>query len=376
MPDESSSRIPAASRQLSICNACRYCEGYCSVFPALTRITDMSPGAVTQLANLCHNCRGCYYACQYAPPHAFAINLPAILAEVRQDSWRHCAWPPGLGRVFQRSGLAIALLLTAALALLLLLIGWLRPESGEGFYAYLSHTAMVALFLPAFLLPMLAVVLGLRRYWKQIGGERIRWSQVRAAVSDALTLRNLSGGVGQGCQYEAGDRFSMARRIGHQLVLYGFLLAFASTSVATVMHYGFAMPAPYPLWSLPKLFGISGGVALCIGCLMLLRLRASADPALGDQRSTQGDLGFVWLLFLVSASGLVLYAATGAAAVRWLLALHLGAVLAFFLLLPYSKMAHGFYRGMALIRDAQEREQVGRRQVRPARTVGKQLSRS
>ena len=38
-----------------------------------------------------------------------------------------------------------------------------------------------------------------------------------------------------------------------------------------------------------------------------------------------------------------------------ILALHLGAVLGFFLLMPYSKMAHGFYRLAALIRDAQRK---------------------
>ena len=25
------------SRQMQICNACRYCEGFCAVFPAMTR---------------------------------------------------------------------------------------------------------------------------------------------------------------------------------------------------------------------------------------------------------------------------------------------------------------------------------------------------
>jgi citrate/tricarballylate utilization protein len=38
-----------------------------------------------------------------------------------------------------------------------------------------------------------------------------------------------------------------------------------------------------------------------------------------------------------------------------LLALHLGLVLAFFLLLPYSKMVHGVYRGLALLRNAIEK---------------------
>ncbi|MEN0002159.1 MAG: 4Fe-4S ferredoxin, partial [Pseudomonadota bacterium] len=44
--------------------------------------------------------------------------------------------------------------------------------------------------------------------------------------------------------------------------------------------------------------------------------------------------------------------ATGTGAVAWLFPIHLGTVLAFFLLTPYSKMAHGFYRMAALTRDA------------------------
>ena len=38
-----------------------------------------------------------------------------------------------------------------------------------------------------------------------------------------------------------------------------------------------------------------------------------------------------------------------------MLALHLGAVLSFFLLTPFTKMAHGFYRLTALIRDARRK---------------------
>ncbi|MCG7520958.1 4Fe-4S ferredoxin, partial [Ruegeria sp. Ofav3-42] len=41
-----------------------------------------------------------------------------------------------------------------------------------------------------------------------------------------------------------------------------------------------------------------------------------------------------------------------------LVAIHLGSVLTFFLLMPYTKMAHGFYRLAALIRDAQRKRGV------------------
>ena len=87
LDNPSTTATAEARRQIEICNACRYCEGYCAVFPAMTRQRAFADGDMTQLANLCHNCRGCYYACQYTEPHEFAVNLPAALAEARQDSW-------------------------------------------------------------------------------------------------------------------------------------------------------------------------------------------------------------------------------------------------------------------------------------------------
>src|SRR6266700_1086223 len=62
--------LPASEgeRILRICNACRYCEGYCAVFPAMERRQTFAEGDLNYLANLCHNCSECYYACQYAPP--------------------------------------------------------------------------------------------------------------------------------------------------------------------------------------------------------------------------------------------------------------------------------------------------------------------
>ena len=71
------------ARQLQICNACRYCEGFCAVFPAMTRRLEFGKADIHYLANLCHNCGACYHACQYAPPHEFAVNVPQSMAQVR-----------------------------------------------------------------------------------------------------------------------------------------------------------------------------------------------------------------------------------------------------------------------------------------------------
>ncbi len=349
----SSDPIEEARRQIEICNACRYCEGFCSVFPAITREKVFADGDITQLANLCHNCRGCYYACQYTAPHEFDLNLPQALAAARTDSWERFAWPGGLARIFQARGEALAAALVVGTALMFAAIAAL-PGDGAGFYAWISHGAMVAIFLPAFLLPLFAIGIGLRRYWSEVGGVRVAWADLRDASLSAGRMKNLDGGQGQGCNFEKEERFSDARRHVHHAVMYGFLLCFASTSSGTVMHYVFDMQAPYGFWSLPKLLGVPGGILLTVGCAGMLMLRRRADPALGTPGRSSGERGFIWLLGFAGFSGLVLYAVGGTWLTGPVLALHLGGVLAFFLLTPYSKMAHGFYRFAALVRDAQD----------------------
>lgn len=347
--------IDEARRQVEICNACRYCEGYCSVFPAINRKRLFADSDITQLANLCHNCRGCHYACQYSEPHEFALNLPQALAKVRQDSWQDFAVPSVLAKAFHKSGAAMAFATVFGLALILWAIRSLggHAEGGEGFYAVLSHNAMVAIFLPAFLFPLFSIVLSLKKYWEAVGGGPVRMSDIVAAFSSAARMKNLSGGHGDGCNFEDEDRFSNTRRWRHQMVMYGFLLCFASTCVATVMHYLFDMPAPYGFFSPPKLLGVPGGILLSAGTLAMIELKLKSDRALADSSAWDGEMAFILLLCLVSTSGLALYAFGETGALTALTALHLGAVLTFFLLTPYSKMAHGFYRLTALVKEAQ-----------------------
>src|SRR6202051_202791 len=88
--------IQEGDRLMRICNACRYCEGFCAVFPAMERRLSFTEADLNYLANLCHNCAECYYACQYAPPHEFAVNVPRALAEIREESYRKYAWPRAL----------------------------------------------------------------------------------------------------------------------------------------------------------------------------------------------------------------------------------------------------------------------------------------
>ena len=340
-----------ARRQIGICNACRYCEGYCSVFPAIFLKPDIGDGEILNLANLCHNCRDCYYACQYIEPHEFALNLPKILAGLRQKSWRDHAWPAAFAGVFHKNAMAVAGALIAGFALLFSLAAVLHPGSGTGFYAVMPHGAMVGLFLPAAGFALFSIAVSLRRYWRHIGGGRIRGRDLLFALRMAGTMRDLSGGHGAGCNYEDTDRFTNARRWFHQAAMYGFGLCFAATSAGAFLHYGLDLNAPYGLLSLPKLPGVPGGVMLCAGALGLGWLKLKADHNLGAAEVWNGEMAFVVLLFTVSFTGLALAACPAALAV-WLLPVHLGAVLTLFLLAPYTKMIHGFYRFAALMHHA------------------------
>ncbi|HTT11723.1 MAG TPA: tricarballylate utilization 4Fe-4S protein TcuB [Burkholderiaceae bacterium] len=347
------------ARQLRICNACRYCEGFCAVFPAMTRRLEFGKADVHYLANLCHGCGACLHACQYAPPHEFAVVVPQAMARVRGQTYSDYAWPRVCAALYRRNGLAVALALAGAFALFLVLAAtrdgslWQAQPSGD-FYRVLPHGLMVALFGPVFLLAVMALGVGVVRFWRDITPGVVPRRAAAEAACDVLRLKYLDGGHGEGCN-EEDDRFTLARRRWHQLAFYGFLLCFASTCIATLYHYGFGWRAPYPVTSLPKLLGITGGLGLFIGAAGLLRLNRARPALAGDAAQQPMDRAFIALLLLVAGTGLLLPILRSTGALGVLLALHLGAVMALFLTLPYGKFAHGVYRCAALLKWAVER---------------------
>ena len=353
------------ARQLQICNGCRYCEGFCAVFPAMTRRLEFGKADIHYLANLCHNCGACLHACQYAPPHEFAINVPKSMATVRGQTYADYAWPQALGVLYKNNGLTVSMALALSLSLFLMLAIqsngslWGGPVQ-NGFYAIFPHNLMVSMFAPIFLWSVLALALGVTKFWREVtpatSGAPLSSPAAAEAAHDALRLKYLGGGHGDGCNNE-DDAFTLARKRMHHLTFYGFMLCFAATSVATLYHYAFGWPAPYDYTSLPKILGTVGGIALAIGTLGLWRLNLARDPQHGDSQQRPMDRGFIALLFFISVTGLALMLSKNTSAMPVLLAVHLGMVMALFLTLPYGKFAHGIFRTAALLRFAVEKRQ-------------------
>ena len=134
------------------------------------------------------------------------------------------------------------------------------------------------------------------------------------------------------------------------------MLCFASTSVAAIYDGVFGWRAPYGYASLPVLLGTLGGVGLLLGPVGLLTLRRRRDPALGDAAQKGLDESFLALLLVTSVTGIALLMLRNQPAMGVLLIVHLGAVLALFLTLPYGKFVHGIYRTAALLKYSCELE--------------------
>lgn len=316
------------------------------------------------LANLCHDCRSCFDACPYAPPHELAVDIPLLMSTVRERTYAHYASPRWIAeRVDRRLSFALAFSgfavvgVVGATSLANGLEAMFTPRTGPGaFYEVVPWLAMMLPFSALTISSIAVLLLAGARFWRDSGGTRAEFltdlRNVPAAIWDVATLRNLRGG-GPGCTYPE-ERPNQRRRLWHSLVFYGFISAFVSTTSAAVYQDILGILPPYGLLSLPVLFGTVGGLAMIAGCIGLLAQKSVADPARIAKPMRVMDIAFILSLLLVNFSGMLLLVLRETSAMGILLASHLGFIAALFLSLPYGKFAHSMYRFLALLRDRVE----------------------
>jgi citrate/tricarballylate utilization protein len=247
------------------------------------------------------------------------------------------------------------------------------------FYIVIPHDVMVTLFGITGLFAVLALSIGYRRFTRSIadpegprhihegvadleGPRRIsegvadqkgpRRTGIGLAARDALTLKHLHA-TGEDC-VDAEETRRPWRRWMHHCTFYGFLLCFASTSVAAIYHVVFGWVAPYAYTSLPVVLGTVGGLGLLVGPAGLFLVDRRRDPALTHSTQASLDAPFLAILFLTSLTGLLLLALRERSYMVYLLVVHLAFVLAFFVTLPYGKFVHGIYRAAALVKFRRE----------------------
>ena len=360
--------IDEANRQLTICNACRYCEGYCAVFPALERRIEVNAADTLYLANLCHDCRACYYACPFTEPHEFAIDLPRALSEVRRATYSRYS-PVDLARRLSHSWrVSLGLVTAVALLVVLLLVGLTTglpalglAHAGPGaFYEVVPWLLMVVPGTALALYIFVALGIGAIGFARATGGTTRAFVDRGALLTagwEALTLRWLKGGD-EGCHYP-GYRTSTARSTLHMLVAGGFVAAFLSTAIAAFYQDILEILPPYDFLSPPVVVGALGGIAMVVGSAGLLLLKRRTDRSLTTQELVEFDVAFLVTVGLSAFTGMLLLPFRDSQLMPVLLVIHLSILATLYVTAPYGKFAHFVYRYVALVQNQVEGSRAG-----------------
>lgn len=327
----------------------------------MERLPVVAEGDLTYLANLCHDCRACYQACMYTPPHPFAVEIPQLMSAAREGSYEQFARPRLLARAF--AGPAPLAVLTLAGTAAFVLLAWVAGQARAifsptnqttSFNDVIPYAFMVVPFLLLTFFVIAAISWGFAAFWRQSHGPPLRSLSVWSTAAREIATLRWSKGGGDDCYYPDAEEPSATRRWLHHLTAYGFLAAFVSTSLAAFYRNILGEESPYPYAHPVVLFGLVGGIGMTIGTSGLLVLKRRATP-LGTPREDKMNKAFIVALDAASTTGLALLFLRDTRAMGALLVLHLGTVVALYLTAPYGKFVHAVYRSAAVLRSAAER---------------------
>jgi len=289
---------------------------------------------------LCHQCNDCTVRCpRDAKPGDAMQTLRSLLIE-------EVGAPRLLARLVGRARTTWPILLGLPTLLWAIYIfavnGFATARTPLAYGDVVPVWMIYSVFLPAAAFAAVAAVLGARRCWTAWGNEGAR-----------------SGTLLQGLGAVAWDvlghrRFKTCgaarpRRMGHLLLLWGFLGALLTTTLLGIAMDFFGVKTPLPQLHPIKILGNLSAVLLTVGVIWLVVNRITDEKSAG--RSGAFDVFFLVLVALVVLSGI------GAQLGRFFLpvpvalalyVLHLGTILSMFLTFPFSKFAHALYRTLAL----------------------------
>jgi quinone-modifying oxidoreductase subunit QmoC len=308
---------------------------------------------------LCHQCNDCSTRCPRG------ARPGDVLGAIRQECVRHYAVPRFLGRwVSQPHSIPLLLgipaaLLTLALALkdpIEAALGISHPAGPDIVFAYSSlfpHWLLNSFFGLFSVLALLALVTGVARFWRAMKAalphDRIATPAKRPISSITAALKSI-------VTHDSFTQCTTAypRFRSHLAVFFGFIaLSLVAIWVITARYNPLIQGDfiyPFGFWNPWKLLANAGGIALVVGCLLMVRDRMR-DSAQGHAGSYV-DWALLAVLLLVALSGFateVLHYLRLEPHRHIAYFVHLIFVFVVLMYLPYSKLAHLAYRATAMI---------------------------
>ena len=290
---------------------------------------------------LCHQCNDCS---AYCPRGA---KPGEVLGAIRKQTIKQYSAPAALVDIVNNRAMMPFIFLVPAIVIgaIISLFGSWSPEGDIIFSNFMPIMGIQALFTPALLFGFAVGALGVKKFWadmKQAGG--VSSGDLKASIIE--TAKQVLGHE----KFKKCD-VSKDRYTSHMFVFYSFILLGITTALGVLYIDVLGLHSPFKFgYGTPvKLFGVAGAVAIIIGILLMINNRFNNQEKLG--------LGsyFDWLLItiigVVGLSGTLAYLTriAGIGMIAYpVYFIHLVFVFSLFIYIPFSKMAHMFYRGAAM----------------------------
>jgi quinone-modifying oxidoreductase subunit QmoC len=292
---------------------------------------------------LCHQCNDCTV---YCPRGA---KPGEVLGAIRKQSIQQYASPGALSCIVNSKKFMPLLFLAPAILFFIVLSIWGTlhvPEGDVVFSNLFPIFSIQAMFIPALAFGVIIGALGVKKFWadmKQAAG--VTTGDLKGSIIE--TAKEFLGHQKFKLCDVSKDRFT-----SHFLVFYSFVSLAIATTFGVLYIDIFHIESPFELfgkgWPV-KLFGLIGAVGLFVGVLLMMsnRMKNAEKVGIGSY--------FDWMLLtvigVVMLSGILAWLTrlAGAAAIAYpIYFIHLVFVFSLFIYLPYSKLAHMFYRSAAL----------------------------
>ena len=344
--------IAAGGESLKKCYQCATCTVVCKVTP------DKNPFPRKEMlwaqwglkekfqgnpdVWLCHQCNDCSV---YCPRGA---NPGEVLGAIRKQTIKQYSAPGVLVDMVNNKKLWLLIFAIPAvlLAVLLSAAGTFGIPEGEVIFSKFASTHFIQfVFTPALIFGIAVGVLGMKKFWadmKQANG--VYSGDMKASVIE--TLKEVAGHQKfKSCDVSA-DRFT-----SHLLVFYSFIALGIATAIGVLYIdiLGIDSPFSFQKGFLIKLFGNAGAIGLIAGILLMMNNRFKNAEKLGV--GSYFDWLLIGIIGTVALSGFLaqMMRIAGVAPIAYpIYFIHLVSVFSLFVYLPFSKLAHMFYRGAAM----------------------------
>lgn len=356
----------AGGDTLKKCFQCATCSVVCALSP------DQKPyprkemvysqwGLKDKLVNnvdvwLCHYCNDCSTHCPRG------ARPGDTLRAIRALSFRHFAFPSFMGKIVgEKKYLPIMLALPVLILLLgIKIAGGHIPEGAVEYRDLFPLLLVDAIFVTVTLLALGSIAFGVWNFLQGIHANAIKESYAEdkpLAMGDYV--KSLISAIPTILFH---DKFKLCtsnrdRYLSHLLVFIGFIGLFIVTNIGFIGIYGgpflgintsFLAP-PYSLANPIKLFALLVGIGLLVGILLVIANRLKPKDA--ESTISYLDWSLIIAVLATVSTGLLTWfgrVANLGTVAYGIYFLHLVSVFYIIAYLPYSKLAHIFYRTVAM----------------------------